>query len=82
MLKETESENEANYANGMRMNAVQRFRRAYLEILGSDLKSAWSMLKSASLRSPGQLVWEDPTAGLKDIAASGRKGQNRREEQI
>ena len=56
MLKETESENEANNANDMQMNAMQGFRRTYLEILEPDLKSAWSMLKSASLRSPGQLI--------------------------
>ena len=56
MLKETEIENEENYANGMQMNAMQGFRRTYLEIREPDLRSAWSMLKSASLRSPGQLT--------------------------
>ena len=56
MFKETENENKGNCANGMQMNAMQGFRRTYLEIREPDLRSVWSMLKNASLRSPGQLA--------------------------
>ena len=47
MFEETESENDACNANGVQMNAVQGFRRTYLGNLKPDLRSAWSMLKSA-----------------------------------
>ena len=53
MIEETKSENDACDAKGMQMNAVQGFRRTYLENPEPDLKSAWSMLKSASPGSSG-----------------------------
>ena len=47
MLEKSESKNNAWDANGVQMNAVQGFRRTYLENLKPGLRTAWSMLKSA-----------------------------------